>query len=273
MSNYDSQIYKKLGTILVIQLVFILISNIIFIFIYWLSYITAISIFLTVTSIMIMTFWVIRLSKLYQTSEDSSVKSASKLFLSGLVVRVLQFLLVFVAGFLFLYFNISAEFYYIVLQYLPYLAINSLYLIAWVKLSKYFKTTLVSNNGKIGCILITISKIPSILIYLVYIILTILYGPMFDWEITLLYAISSPIFSYGSYLGIILEIVGYILLISVFKKAYTPQSQMTPIYPDSIDRNYITPGEPTLNNPQYCTNCGTVTVPGATFCNQCGHKM
>ncbi len=277
MSNNDSQIYNKLGTILVIQLIYIFLTDIIFRFIPIYYYVPVISSILAIFSIILVIFWVIHLYKLYQASKDSAVKSAFKLFLGGLIMDVIQFLLIllsaFIAFFLSAIFGNSADsLFYIVVYYLPYLVINFLNLFAWVKLSEYFKTTLVSTNGKTGCTLIFLSKIPSILINLVYIVLIILSGPIYDWDMTFLYSISI-IFSYGAYLGIFLELAGYIVVIWVFKKANTPQSQRTQIYPDSIDQNKITPEEPTLNNPRFCTQCGAPTVPGATFCNQCGQTM
>jgi len=274
MSNYNSQIYKKLGTILVIKLIYIFFTDIIFRFIPIYYYIPAISSILAIFSIILMIFWVIHLSKLYQASKDSSVKSASKLFLAGLIVEVIRILVIFFLGFLaFIANGDSADsLIYIGVYYLPFLVINFLNLFAWVKLAKHFKTTLVSTNGKTGCTLIYLSKIPSILVNLAYIVLIILSGPIYEWDMTLLYT-TSIIFSYIIYLGIFLELVGYIVVIWVFKKTNIPQSTMTHFSPDNIERNNIAHEEPTLNNPRFCTQCGAPTVPGATFCNQCGQTM
>ncbi len=284
MSNNESHIYKKLGTILVIQLVFKLLTEIFveFIFPILINYfyvimgysiefssliLSSIALFLSLISYIVIIFWIVHLSKLYRASGDSSVESARNLFLGGLIAAVLSFLLNFVGIFLL---SISEVIYFIVVQYLPYLVINFIYIFAWVKLSTHFKTTLVSKNGKIGCILIILSMIPSILSHLVNIFLTLLYGPYYIWGISYFYSIIVVILGVAAFLGIILEIVGYILVISVFKKANTQQTPRTQISPEGINRNNISPGEPTLNIPRYCTQCGAPTVPGATFCNQCG---
>ena len=115
--------------------------------------------------------------------------------------------------------------------------------------------------------------IPSILSHLVNIFLTLLYGPYYIWGISYFYSIIVIILGVAALLGIILEIVGYVLVISVFKKANTQQTPRTQISPDGINRNIITPEEQSLNTPRYCTQCGAPTVPGATFCNQCGQTI
>ncbi|MHA1476379.1 MAG: zinc ribbon domain-containing protein [Promethearchaeota archaeon] len=288
MSNYDLQIYKKLSTILVIQLVFMLFVEIFSSFIYsflinylyirmgysvevYIIIISVISFVLFfIPSLIIMIIWVVHLSKLYRASGDRSVESARNLFLGGLIAEVLRFLLSFADSLLL---SISDEIYFIGMIYLPILVINSLYILAWVKLSNHFKTTFVSKNGKNGCILIILSMIPSILSHLVHIFLTLLYGPYYIWGISYEYIILSNVLSGAEFLGIILEIIGYIMVIWVFKKTNTPQSPMTTISPDSSDRNNITPEEPSLNAQRYCTQCGAPTVPGATFCNQCGETI
>ena len=286
MSNYDLRIYKKLRTILVIQLVFMLYVEIFssFIFSFLVNYlyirmgysievymriIPVISfVLIFIPSLIIMIIWVVHLTKLYQASGDRSVESARNLFLSGLIVEVLRFLLGFGSSLLF---SISDEIYFIGMIYLPILVISSLYILAWVKLLNHFKTTFVSKNGKNGCNLIILSIIPSILTQLVNIFLTILYGSIYNWNMS--YNIISNVFSGVELLGIILEIIGYIMVIWVFKKVNTPHSPMTTISPYGNERTEITSEEPSLNNLRYCTQCGSPTVPGAAFCNNCGNTI
>lgn len=278
MSNYDSQIYKNLSTILVIQLILMLISEIygklivpyILISSVSISIASLIASFLGFISFLVLIIWVFHLSKLYRVSGDSSVGSASKIFLGVIIAQVISFLINLVS--LFLY-SISQVFYYIVVHYLPYLVINFIYIFAWIKLSNHFKMTLVSKNGKNGCILIILSIIPSILTQLIYILFTLLFGPINNWGSSIVFVIVLMVLTGISYLGIILELFGYILVIGVFMKVNTPRSPMTTISPDGFVRNNISPGEPTLNNPRHCTNCGAPTIPGADFCNNCGNKM
>ncbi len=278
MSNYDSQIYKNLSTILIIQLVLMLISHIynrlILPYVYnssaSISIASLISSFLGLISFIVMLLWVVHLSKLYRVSGDISVDSARKLFLGVIIAQVISFL-INLAG-IFLY-SISQVFYFIVVHYLPYLMVNFIYIFAWVKLSNHFKTTLVSKNGKNGCILIIISIIPSILSQLVYILFTLLFGPIINWGSSIAFVIILLVLTGVSYLGIILEIIGYISVIAVFMKVNTPRSPMTPISPDGFVRNNITPGEPTLNVSRYCSGCGTPIVPGTSFCSHCGQSL
>ena len=281
MSNNDLRIYKNLSTILIIQLVLMLISEIfnriIFPYLYnssvGLSIYTVIASFLGFTSFIVIILWVVHLFKLYRVSGDSSVGSASKIFLGVIIAQVITFLINLLGIFLY---SISQVIYFLVVHYLPYLVINFIYIIAWVKLSNHFKTTLVSKNGKNGCILIILSIIPSIITQLVYILFTLQFGPIINWGASIEFAIIILVLTGVSYIGIILEIVGYILVIGVFNKADTPRSPMTPITPispDGIVQNNITHEEPTLNKPRYCINCGAPTIPGADFCNNCGNKM
>ncbi len=230
---------------------------------------STISSFFGLISFIIMIFWVVYLSKLYQTSGDSSVRSARNLFLGGFIWSLISILLNIVGLFLF---SISEEIYFIVVHYLPSLVINLIYIFAWIKLLGHFKTTLASNNGRIGCILIIFSVIPSILTQVVKTLLTLLLGPEYSWGNSNVFVIIILLLSV-TYLGIIIKIIGYILMIKVFKKANTQQSPMTPISLDGTVKNNISPGEPTLNTLQYCTQCGSPTVPGADFCNNCGNKM
>ena len=154
MSNCEL-IYKNLGTILVIQLVFMILTEIysLFLFPLLLDYLYNImglsfEVFLTITyvnsflllftSLIIMILWVVNLSKLYRTSGDNSVESARKLFIGVIIAEVIKLLVSFIGPNLL---SISAEILTIVFYYLPSLVINFVYILAWVKLSSHFKTT------------------------------------------------------------------------------------------------------------------------------------
>ena len=77
----------------------------------------------------------------------------------------------------------------------------------------------------------------------------------------------------AAYLGILFELIGYILVIGALGKADIRGGTAPPASPYGVEQTYFTPGEPVLNQARFCRECGARNDPGAMFCTQCGRNM
>ena len=288
MSNYENNIYRKLSGILTVMLIINIIYEIYRRFIggilfgylyntlrYSLSLVSLISIALAVVmeiGEMIVFIILIRtLNRLFRASGDSSVYSARNFFIGILIGGVINLIISRFGGFVF---SFNLAIYFIVVVYLPGLILTTLYLLAWINLSKYFKRSLPSSRGKTGATLIIVSFIPNVASGVIYIIVTLIFGPIYYMMPTQFLTLLETGLGGLGIIGLIIEIIGYVLLIGDLKKSPALEPTISMVLPNSVEKSYFSnPAEPTLNSLRFCTQCGAQNELGAKFCNRCGDSM